>query len=359
MSAHMLKMGSTIGILGGGQLGRMLAIAAANLGLRVHIFAPEGDSPAFDVSGTHTCAAYDDYAALETFARQVDVITYEFENIPLDTARFVANLRPLFPDVHALEITQDRLSEKTTISNLNLPVAPFCAVDTPEDFEKALLALGTPAILKTRRMGYDGKGQVRINTPQALDEAHMLISQAPTILEGFVHFEREISVIVARSVEGECFAYDVCENIHAHHILAQTKVPAALSEDTQKRAITIAETIANTLNYVGILAVEMFVVKTGNGEELVINEMAPRVHNSGHWTIEGAHTSQFEQHIRAICGWPLGSPKRRGTICMKNLIGDQVNTWLKLLADPTAHVHLYGKSEARAGRKMGHVTHIT
>ena len=359
MSTHMLKVGDTIGILGGGQLGRMLAIAAANLGLRVHVFAPEADSPAFDVSHTHTCAAYDDDVALENFARQVQVVTYEFENIPLNTARFIKRLCPLFPDVKALEITQDRLDEKTAISGLALPIAPFRAINTSEDFQKALLEIGVPAILKTRRLGYDGKGQVRIKNMHDVDDAHMLIKQAPTILEGFINFEREISVVIARSITGECCAYDVCENIHEHHILAQTLVPAAIHEETAKRATSIARTIANTLNYVGILTVEMFVTNGANGEDLVINEMAPRVHNSGHWTIEAAHTSQFEQHIRAICGWPLGSPQRRGTVCMKNLIGDQIHTWHSLLADPTAHLHLYGKSEARAGRKMGHVTHIT
>jgi 5-(carboxyamino)imidazole ribonucleotide synthase len=348
----------TIGILGGGQLARMLALAAASYGLKTHIYAPEEDSPAFEVSSTFTCAAYEDELALERFAKSVDVITYEFENVPLATASSVSRFAPLLPEAQALAVTQDRLFEKTRLQDLGLPVAPFLAVETPEQLEQALQTLKMPCILKTRRMGYDGKGQVRVSSREDLQAALNLLAHAPAILEGFIAFNREISVIGARSQEGEFVAYDVCENIHTHHILAQTTVPAQLLETTRQKAIDMAQSIAHSLNYVGILAVEMFVVRTPTGETLIINEMAPRVHNSGHWTLEGAQTSQFEQHIRAICGWPLGSPHLLGDVRMRNLVGDEAKTWESCLSDPYASLHLYGKADIREGRKMGHITWV-
>jgi 5-(carboxyamino)imidazole ribonucleotide synthase len=359
LSGVKLKPGDTIGILGGGQLARMLAIAAASYGLKTHIYAPEDDSPAFEVSSTFTCAAYEDELALERFAKSVDVITYEFENVPLATASSVSRFAPLFPEAQALAVTQDRLFEKTRLQDLGLPVAPFYAVETPDQLEKAVETLKIPCILKTRRMGYDGKGQVRISSREDFQAALNLLAHAPAILEGFIPFEREISVIGARSQQGEFVAYDICENIHAYHILAQTSVPAQLSVALQQKAVAMAKTIAQSLNYVGILAVEMFVVRASTGNTLIINEMAPRVHNSGHWTLEGAQTSQFAQHIRAICGWSLGSPQLLGDVRMHNLVGDDAKAWETYLHDPYASLHLYGKADIREGRKMGHVTWVT
>jgi 5-(carboxyamino)imidazole ribonucleotide synthase len=383
MNTAMLQPGDTIGILGGGQLGRMLALAASSLGLRTHIYAPERDSPAFDVTSQFTCASYDDEEALERFARSVNVATYEFENIPLKTAEYLARFVPLYPGIKALEVTQDRLIEKTTLAKLHLPVAPFHAVATREDLKQALQTLGTPAILKTRRFGYDGKGQVRITNPNELESAYALLQQGEAILEGVIPFTKEISVLIARGREGQCVAYDICENHHAHHILDETRVPARVSKQTAESALAMAQHIVQSLDYIGILAVEMFVVDqhdakkwapvfgnqscestnkevfTQEHESLIINEMAPRVHNSGHWTLEGAITSQFSQHIRAIAGWPLGSTQRLGHVRMRNLIGADVESWHKVLSDPSACLHLYGKAEATKGRKMGHVTYVT
>jgi 5-(carboxyamino)imidazole ribonucleotide synthase len=356
---HPLQPGDTIGILGGGQLGRMLALAAAQLGLKTHIYAPEEDSPAFDVATRITQASYEDEEALRVFAESVDVVTYEFENIPLKTAQFVERLNRLHPGAKALSATQDRLIEKQTIAALGLATAPFKAVDQRDDLVKAIEVLGTPSILKTRCFGYDGKGQVMIRAADEAKEAYASLQGAPAILEGFVPFTREISVVAVRAANGAFAAYDVCENIHAHHILSETRLPAAITPATHQKALNMAQSLADALDYVGVLAVEMFVTQDENGAEaLIINEMAPRVHNSGHWTLEGAKTSQFEQHIRAICGWPLGSCKRLGTVMMRNLIGVDVDQWQALLQNPDNHLHLYGKSEARQGRKMGHVTQV-
>ncbi|MCJ2013159.1 5-(carboxyamino)imidazole ribonucleotide synthase [Methylobacterium sp. J-076] len=354
--------GSVLGIVGGGQLGRMIALAAANHGLKVHVYAPDADSPAFDVAARTTCAAYDDEAALAAFAAAVDVVTYEFENIPRATAEVLARHAPLHPNADALATTQDRLSEKAFINGLGIPTAPFQPVDTPDDLARALDAIGLPAVLKTRRFGYDGKGQRIIREPGEGDRNAIFaeFGGAPLILEGFVPFEREVSVVAARAADGSFAAFDLCENEHRNHILAFTRVPAqGVSPETAQEAIRIARSIADALDYVGVLAVEMFLVREG-GERLVVNEIAPRVHNSGHWTIEGALTSQFEQHVRAVCGWPLGSPARVGGLpCeMENLIGDQVEAWRAILGEPGAHLHLYGKGEARPGRKMGHVTRL-
>lgn len=353
-----LPQGATIGILGGGQLGRMMALAAARLGLKAHIYCPDRDSPAFDVAREITIAPYDDEAALTLFADSVDVVTYEFENVPAATAELVARTAPLRPDARALATTQDRLIEKTFINSLGVPTARFAEVNDHASLAKAVGHVGRPAVLKTRRFGYDGKGQVMLREGLDLDTTFGMIGRAPAILEAFVPFEREISVVAARSISGEFAAWDVAENRHEHHILARTTVPAAISAETADQAVACARRIADALDYAGVLAVEMFVVREGGREKIVVNEIAPRVHNSGHWTQDGAVTCQFEQHIRAICGWPLGGTARRGAVEMINLIGDDVLDLDHWLQDPLAAVHLYGKSEARPGRKMGHVTRV-
>jgi len=354
----MLKPGDTVGILGGGQLARMMVLAAAPLGLKGHIFAPEGDNPAFDVSAAHTIAGYQDKAALTAFAASVNVVTYEFENVPASTADILSALVPVLPAPRALAITQDRLTEKSFIRDLGLAVPDFIAVSSLDELEGALQRIGRPSVLKTRRLGYDGKGQAMIRQDMSAQSAWEAIGQAPAILEAFVPFEREVSVVAARSVSGEVIAYDVCENRHAHHILAQTTLPAAVSSTTEAAAKDAARQIAEALGYIGVFAVEFFVAGSGSDEVLLVNEIAPRVHNSGHWTLGGAETSQFEQHIRAVAGWPLGSPKRLGRIEMENLIGDEVNHWPDLLAEPGVLLELYGKREARPGRKMGHFTRV-
>ena len=354
-----LAPGAMLGILGGGQLARMMVLAAADLGIRCHVFAPEADSPAFDVAARHTIAEYGDEAALAGFAGGVDVVTYEFENVPAATAAFLTGRAPLHPGARALAVTQDRLSEKSFVAGLGLPVAPFRAVDSLADLEAAVAELGLPSVLKTRRFGYDGKGQVKIAPGSDLGEAHEAIGRFPAILEGFVPFVREVSVVAARGLDGSFAAFDVCENEHRDHILAFTHVPANLSVAASDAAIDAARRIGEALGYVGVFAVEMFVLEEGEAERIVINEIAPRVHNSGHWTSEGALTSQFHQHVRAVCGFPLGATTRRGRVEMENLIGDAALRWREILAEPGAHLHLYGKRDARPGRKMGHVTRIT
>ncbi len=354
----MISPGDTIGILGGGQLARMLAIAGAQLGLKCHIYAPEPDSPAFDVASSHTVADYNDQQALARFAQSVAVITYEFENVPADTAAFLETLRPVRPGGHVLGITQDRLAEKDFLTKLGLATAPYVAVSDSGALARAVGQVGRPSILKTRRMGYDGKGQASLREGSDLGATFRSLGSVPCILEGFVAFEREISVVAARGLDGAFSAFDICENRHTNHILAATQVPAKIGSRRMKDAAAMAAKIAQTLDYVGVLAVEMFVVGSGYDEKLVINEIAPRVHNSGHWTIDGAVTSQFTQHIRAICGWPLGSVRRHGAISMQNLIGEESATFLDILGDPEACLHLYGKGKARPGRKMGHVTKV-
>ena len=350
----MLKPGATIGILGGGQLARMMALAAAPLGLKCHIYAPQGDNPAFDVAAAVTEANYADEAALQRFAAAVDVITYEFENVPARTAEVLAAIRPVHPNPRALAVTQDRLTEKSFIRDLGLPVPDFRAIDGLDDLKAAAAAMGGFGVLKTRRFGYDGKGQAMIRPETDLAAAWEKVEQAPSILEAFVPFDRECSVIAARSANGDSVAYELCENEHRHHILARTTLPAAVPAALGHEAMAIGEKIAAALDYVGVIAVELFVA----GDRLLVNEIAPRVHNSGHWTIEGAETSQFENHIRAVAGWPLGITRRRGRIVMDNLVGDEADRWEALLKEPGAHLHLYGKAESRPARKMGHVTRL-
>jgi 5-(carboxyamino)imidazole ribonucleotide synthase len=354
----LLNPGATIGILGGGQLGRMLALAAAPLGLNCHIYSPDKDSCAFDVVSRSTCASYEDEAALARFADAADVITYEFENVPAGTAGFLAKRKPVLPDPRVLEITQDRLVEKDFLKGLKIGTAPYAKVGSVEELTAAVEAVGLPSVLKTRRLGYDGKGQARIAKPGEARRAWRSLHEVPCIVEGFVAFAREISVIAARGHDGTVQCFDVTENDHRHHILKISTVPAKITPATADEARRIATRIAKAFDYVGVLAVEMFVIGSGRWQDLLVNEIAPRVHNSGHWTIDGATVSQFEQHIRAVAGWPLAKPLRLGRVEMTNLIGAEVNEAQGWLAVPGASVHLYGKGEARPGRKMGHVTRV-
>ncbi len=346
--------GGTIGILGGGQLGRMLAMAAARLGLKTHIYCDEADAPAFQVAAAHTHARYDDAQALGKFAKACDAVTFEFENVPAATAEILAQETPIFPNARALGIAQDRLEEKTFVRKLGLATAPFAGITHEGEIGAALLQTGKPAILKTRRLGYDGKGQAKVEDDAAAQAAFRRFKNAPCILEGFVEFSFEASVIAARGRDSSFAAYDPPENLHRDHILRRSTVPSRLSAAQCEDAKRMAERIVEALDYVGVLAVELFVTKSG---ALLVNEIAPRVHNSGHWTLEACVTSQFEQHIRAVAGWPLGDAARHSDAVMDNLIGDEAADWQHLAAAGGA-LHLYGKSEIRAGRKMGHVTRI-
>lgn len=348
---QILPPGSVIGILGGGQLGRMSALAAARLGYKVHIFSPEADGPAAQVSWRNTVAAYDDLAALEAFAKSVDVVTFEFENIPAAAAEVLAKLKPTRPSPRVLHITQERLREKRFLERIHVPVTPFRDVTGPEGLPEAVAALGRPSILKSASFGYDGKGQVRIDAGTDLADAWKRMGGPIAILEGFVDFACEISVIVARNPAGDVALYEPALNSHKHHILDTSTVPAGIAPKVSHAAEAIARRIAGEIDLIGLLAVEMFVTKDGR---VLVNELAPRPHNSGHWSMDGAITSQFEQHVRAVCGLDLGNPARHSDTVMTNLIGDEIETWPQLLADPDVKLHLYGKAEARPGRKMGH-----
>ena len=348
--------GSTIGIIGGGQLGRMLAMAAAQLGYKCHIYAPDEAAPAAEVAAYFTRGDYADEAALARFGASVDVATYEFENIAAGPLSALSAHTPLYPPRKALEVAQDRLAEKNFVAELGGRPAPFAPVGSPQELEAALAAIGAPAILKTRRFGYDGKGQARIMDPADAGAAWEAVRGAPSLLEGFIRFDAEFSMLICRSLSGETVTWDPPRNIHLNGILDRSEVPAgpelaaAIGE-----AQALAPKIVEALDYVGMLTLEFF----SAGGEAVFNEMAPRVHNSGHWTIEGALTSQFENHIRAICGLPLGATATAAReVTMQNLIGEDVAAWQGILSDPTAHLHLYGKGEARPGRKMGHVTRL-
>lgn len=347
--------GATIGILGGGQLGRMIALAAAELGYRCHVYCPEPASPAADVAAAATVAAYDDRAALDAFARTVDVVTLEFENIPVATIVHLAEQVPVRPGADALRVTQDRLLEKDFVRAAGGGTADYRSVGSRNELGAALAALGTPAILKTRRLGYDGKGQARITAPADADAAWTKIGGVPCILEAFVPFRLEVSVIVARGPDGSTATYVPVENRHKTGILDVTVAPAPIAPETAQDAEMLARRLAEQLGIVGLLAVEMFVTRDG---AVLVNELAPRVHNSGHWTIEACVTSQFEQNVRAVCGLPLGSPTRHSNAVMRNLIGDDVTRWADFVRQPDTKLHLYGKRETRAGRKMGHVTRL-
>ncbi|HXC54745.1 MAG TPA: 5-(carboxyamino)imidazole ribonucleotide synthase [Rhizomicrobium sp.] len=346
--------GGTIGILGGGQLGRMLALAAARLGLRTHVFCDDAQSPAFQVSAAHTVGKFDDLAAIATFAQGCDAVTLEFENVPAATVAHIAQLRPMNPSAEALRLTQDRVVEKDFLRDAGLRTARYFSVTSEDYFETALLMCGSPAIFKTRRMGYDGKGQTRVDGEDDLARAFAGLGSAPGILEGFVDFAFEASVVAARGADGSFAAYDPPQNAHEHHILRRSTVPGRLTTAQAEDAKAIARKIADALDYVGVLAVELFVLKDG---ALLVNEIAPRVHNSGHWTMEACAVSQFEQHIRAVAGWPLGDPGRHADAVMENIIGEEAEAW-EAYARRGGALHLYGKGEARAGRKMGHFTQL-
>ncbi|MDC9701092.1 MAG: 5-(carboxyamino)imidazole ribonucleotide synthase [Alphaproteobacteria bacterium] len=350
--------GSKIGILGGGQLGRMLVLAAAEMGLKCHIYTPYSDSPALDVSPYRTIAPYDDEAELTRFARQCCVITYESENIPLDSLRILSRYTSICPGIDTLKITQDRLQEKEFIRDLGLPVLPFYPVDNEKDISHALTQTGLPAIIKTRRSGYDGKGQSIITNHDQISTAWNRIKQQPAILECFIPFSKEISLLSARGKDGSIRTYDLPENEHQEQILRRSRVPARISSNLNEKAEHIGRIIATALNYVGVIAIEMFVQESPEGEKLIVNEIAPRVHNSGHWTMEACSTSQFKQHIRAIMGWPLSDPKRHSDVVMENLIGTEVENWQNILTSPHSAVHIYGKTEVRPLRKMGHVNYL-
>lgn len=354
-----LAPGSTIGVLGSGQLGRMLALAAARLGFKCHIYS-DVPGPAFDVAADHTIAPYEDEVALAAFARQIDVATYEFENIPVKTVEFLDALVSVRPGAKALACAQDRINEKTLARELGAETAPFAQIDTLADLTRAIDgAIGTPSVLKTRRFGYDGKGQAKILKPDDANAAWATMRDQPSILEGFVTFDREVSVIAARALDGTFRAFEVTENEHRNHILYRSVAPARLSSEAATDALETARKIAQALDYVGVFAIEYFAVTAGGREHVYVNEMAPRVHNSGHWTMDGAETSQFEQHIRAITGWPLGSTRLKAPGAeMINLIGDDILAWEKIAADPGAFLHHYGKAEVRDGRKMGHVNRL-
>ncbi|QLC25491.1 5-(carboxyamino)imidazole ribonucleotide synthase [Parasphingopyxis algicola] len=354
--AGRLAPGSTIGIIGGGQLGRMLSMASAQLGYRCHIYAPEEAPCAADVAARHVQGDYADEGALRDFAQQVDVVTYEFENVPAGPLCSLADIVPVQPNVAALELAQDRLSEKDYVVSHGGRPADYRAVSSLDDLQDALQAIGTPAILKTRRFGYDGKGQVRIKDADEAARAWAEIGEKPSVLEAHVRFEKEFSILIVRANDGTVRVWDAPENRHEDGILAQSSAPGGGIVAEQKAAAgDLARTIADTLDYVGVLTCEFF----ASAEGPVFNEMAPRVHNSGHWTIEGAATSQFENHIRAICGLPLGDTGVMAErVEMHNLIGGAADDWAQWLETNRAHLHLYGKGEARPGRKMGHVTQL-
>ena len=353
--ARIIPPGGRIGILGGGQLGRMAALAAGALGYRCHIFTPEPDSPAAQVSAAATVAAYDDADALAAFAASVDVVTFEFENIPYESVALLAARVPVRPGWNALRVSQDRLVEKDFLRGIGVPTADYAGVAGPQELAAALDRLGRPAILKTVRMGYDGKGQVAIDSAMPAAEAWRRMDAERGILEGFVDFACEVSVIVARGIDGAMAAYVPVENRHRLHILDETIAPARLAPQVAAAADAIARRVTAALEIVGLLAVEMFVTRDGR---VLVNEIAPRPHNSGHWTMDACITGQFEQFVRAVCGLPLGSPERHSDAVMRNLIGDEVHGWADIVRDPEAKLHLYGKAEARPGRKMGHVNRL-
>jgi 5-(carboxyamino)imidazole ribonucleotide synthase len=358
-----LPSGSVIGILGGGQLGRMTALAAARFGYRCHIFTPETDAPASQVSARTTVAAWDDAAALGAFGAACDVATYEFENIPTGAAALVARHTLLRPGAGVLATCQDRISEKTFLAGIGVPTTRWRAVADLYQLESAVAAIGRPAVLKSARMGYDGKGQVAIfpGTDLATAWAETVAAggssaTAPGVVEAWVDFALEISVIVARSACGDVATWVPVENRHEHHILRRTIAPAPIGPSAAAHAEGTARRIAEALALEGVMAVEMFVRRDGT---VLVNELAPRPHNSGHWTIDACAVSQFEQCVRAVAGLPLGPTDRHANAVMDNLLGDEVERWTALAADPDARVHLYGKNESRPGRKMGHVTRLS
>jgi 5-(carboxyamino)imidazole ribonucleotide synthase len=355
MDETVLIPGDTIGILGGGQLGRMLALAAAPLGLKSHIYCPDSHNPAFDVTPLHTIGAYDDESALAEFAGSVDALTFEFENVPVAALDIVGRTTVVRPGRSALAAAQDRLAERSLFGELDIPVAPYAPVSELDELRVGLQSVGYPAVLKTRRLGYDGKGQVMIGQAADIEPALAAIRGSPAIVEAFIPFEREVSIIAARALDGSIATYDMAQNIHRDHILSETTVPAAIDRATAELGRFYARKLLSTLDYVGVLAIEFFDVGQKGRPQLIANEFAPRVHNSGHWTQDVCRTSQFAQHMRAVAGWPLGQTTRTHDVRMVNLIGSDVETWSQWVQQPGACLHLYGKNECRPGRKMGHV----
>lgn len=351
---RMLPPGATIGILGGGQLGRMLSVAAARLGLRTHIFEPGANPPAADVAHAVTTAEYEDEPALRAFAGTVDVITYEFENVPTSALDILEPIKPVRPGRNALRVSQDRLTEKAFLSGLGMRTAPFAAVDDEVDLAEAIAETGLPGILKTRRFGYDGKGQIRITLLDEAEQALAAMNGAPAIYEGVVEFTHEVSVIGARGLSGDVACFDPGENVHEGGILRSTTVPAPLSAAERADAALLTGQILNKLDYVGVMGVELFVTEAG----LLVNEIAPRVHNSGHWTQAGCAVDQFEQHVRAVAGWPLGNGNRHADVIMENLIGVDMERVPDIAKEADSSINLYGKAEVKPGRKMGHVNRI-
>ena len=349
-----LQTGAVIGILGGGQLGRMLAVAAARLGFRCHVFEPGPNPPAADVAHAVTTAGYDDADALRGFAAAVDVITYEFENIPTTALDLLESLRPIRPNRRALATSQDRILEKDFLTGLGITCAPYGFVQSLADLQAAVARIGLPAILKTTRMGYDGKGQFRLQNPADAAPAWAAMNGADAVLEGFIGFTHEVSVIAARGLDGSVACYDPGQNVHRDGILHTTTLPAKLTASQRTDAVLMAAKVLNALDYVGVLGLEIFVTPQG----LIANEIAPRVHNSGHWTQNGCAVDQFEQHIRAVAGWPLGDGTRHSDVVMENLIGDDILQVPQIARERNAALHLYGKTEVLPGRKMGHVNRV-
>jgi 5-(carboxyamino)imidazole ribonucleotide synthase len=359
MTMTALKPNATIGIIGGGQLGRMLAMAAAQLGFRTIILEPDPNAPAAQVANDQILASYDDEIALESLANECDVITYEFENVPALAIETLEDMSKVYPGAQALKVSQDRLLEKQMAQDLGAQTAGFLKVNSIEELKSGLSETGYPAILKTRRLGYDGKGQVRIQTQDDINAAYAAMQDQDAILEAFVDFSCEVSVIAARAINGTFSAFDIAENVHKNHILDTSTIPAKIHASVTKAAIKTAKDIANHLDYVGVFAVEFFIEDAASDDfKIYVNEIAPRVHNSGHWTEAACAVSQFEQHIRAITGLALGTPDRHSDCVMQNLIGDDVDQVPELSKKPNAKIHLYGKLEARRGRKMGHVTYL-
>lgn len=354
-----LPPGATIGIMGGGQLGRMTALAAAPFGYRCHVFTPESDSPTEQVCDSATVAAYEDKAALTAFAGAVDVVTFEFENVPYESVQLLESLVPVRPGWNVLRVSQDRIVEKDFINNLGIPTTAYRVVRSIEELSSAIDAIGAPSVLKTTRLGYDGKGQTMVSPDTNASEAWQAIqpekSGGEAILEAFVDLAMEVSVIVARGADGTSVAYPTVENRHKNHILDTTHAPADVSGDLARQAEDAAQHIAEALGVIGLLAVEMFITTDG---QLLINEIAPRPHNSGHWTMDACSCSQFEQFVRAVAGLPLAPTAPHHDAIMQNLIGDDIDRWRDAVAEPNAHLHTYGKAEARAGRKMGHINRL-
>ncbi|MEC8025820.1 MAG: 5-(carboxyamino)imidazole ribonucleotide synthase, partial [Myxococcota bacterium] len=346
--------GGVIGILGGGQLGRMLSLAAAPLGLRTAVLCPDPNAPAFDVCAHRIVGDYTDVDALDALAAHCEVVTYEFENVPVSAIDRLSTQVPVRPGRRALAITQERFEEKSFLSAAGIPVAPYACIDAEADVSSALKAVGLPAIIKTRRFGYDGKGQRLVRTADEAFAAFRDLRSAPCIAEGFVKFDRELSIIAARTPDGTCATWDISENIHENHVLRRSRVPVPEAIPQAKHAQTLAQTILQALDYVGVIGIELFDTPDG----LLVNELAPRVHNSGHWTADACVTGQFEQHVRAISGWALGETTRHSDAIMTNLLGEEVDAWDSLATTSRTKIHLYGKRDRRPGRKMGHITRL-